>query len=144
MLFPCVVMASITRLAFEESAARFFMADNLMLWVALLMVVWGQLDGRVPSRWWWGTLVAAAVFAPAIATIFWLQFNLIVFVLALGGFVLIGRHGGWAALLIGLSIALKPILVLLPPVLLIRARSRWVGVRSIGVGGGLTFASLVF
>jgi len=144
MPFLAVPMATITRLASEETAAWFFMAANVMLWAALLMVVWGRLDGRLPSRWWWGSLVAAAVFAPAIATIFWLQFNLIVFVLALGGFVLIGRHGGWAALLIGLSIALKPILVLLPLVLLIRARSRWVGVWSIAVAGGLSIAGLVF
>ncbi len=142
--FLTVSMATITRLASEETAARVFTAANLVIWAALLMVVWGRLDGRVPARWWWGTLITAAAFAPTIATVFWLQFNLMMLVLALGGFVLIGRHDAWAGLLIGLSIALKPILILLPLVLLIRRQSRSAGVWSIAAAGGLTIVALGF
>jgi hypothetical protein len=144
MPFLAVPMATITRLASEETAARVFMVTNLVIWAALLIVVWGRLDGRVPSRWWWGTLIAAGAFAPTITNVFWLQPDLIVLVLALGGFVLIGRHEGWAVLLIGLSIALKPLLVLLPFVLLIRRQSRCAGVWSIAIAGALSVVGLGF
>lgn len=144
MPFLAVPMAAITQLASASSAARVFTAVNLAVWGALLVVVWGRLDGRVPARWWWGTLLAAAVFAPAIATIFWLQFNLMVLALALGGFVLAGRRNAWAGVLIGLSLALKPILILLPLVLLIRRQSRPAGIWAIGTAGALSMLGLGF
>jgi hypothetical protein len=94
--------------------------------------------------WWWGTLIAAAVFSPGISSIFWLTFNLIAFGLALGGFLLIGRHDKVAGLLIGLSLALKPILLLVPLVLLLRRESRSAGLWSIATAAALSVAGLVF
>ena len=137
-------MALITRTAGEIVAARVFMAFDLALWMALMVIVWPRLQGHVSKAWWWTTLLAAGLFAPAVSTIFWLQFNLVVFALALAGFVLIRRHDRWAGLLIGLSLALKPIVILLPIALLLRPRLRGAGALAIGVAAVLSELGLVF
>lgn len=142
--FVALAMALVSRAAPEFVAARTYMALNLALWMMLLFVVWSRLRPHVPSGWWWATLAGAALFAPAVSTIFWLQFNLLVFVLALGGFVLIGRHDRLAGLLIGVSLALKPVVILLPLVLLLRRRSRAAGAWSIVTAAGLTMLSFGF
>jgi chromate transport protein ChrA len=139
-----VVMAGVTRIASVEVASRAFMAVDLVVWGVLLYAVWSRLRDRVSARFWWSTLVAAAVFAPAISTIFWLQPNLIVFGLALGGFVLVGRRDPAAGLLIGLSVALKPIVVLLLLALLLRRQTRAAGIWAIATTALLSFAGLGF
>lgn len=142
--FLTLVMAAVTRIASEGLGARIFLGVNILLYGALLTVVWHRLHGRVSPRWWWGTLVAAAAFAPAISTIFWLQFNLVALAVALGGFVLIGRNGLLAGLLIGASIAFKPILLLLPLALLLRRETRSAGVWAIAWAAGLSAIGLGF
>jgi len=142
--FLALVMAVITRLGSEQVTAHVFLAANVLLWGALLVAIWSRLYGRVPQIWWWGTLLAAAVFSPAISGIFWLSFNLAVFALVLSGFVLIGRHDRLAGLLIGASLALKPILLLLPFALLLRRQSRAAGAWAIVAAAGLSAAALVF
>jgi hypothetical protein len=142
--FLALVMASITRVAPEFVAARVYMAVDLSVWLLLMAKVWFRLHGNVPARFWWLTLAACAVFAPAISTIFWLQFNLVVFALGLGGFVLIARHDRAAGLLIGMSLALKPVLILLPLALLLRRRSRVAGAWAIATSAVLNVFGLVF
>jgi len=142
--FLAVVMASITRVSSVGVAAPAFMAIDLIVWGALLAAVWSRMRDRVPPRFWWSTLVAAAIFAPAISTIFWLQPNLIVFGLALAGFVLVGRRDPLGGFLIGLSIALKPIVILLPLALLLRRQTREAGIWAIATTTLLSFGGLVF
>jgi hypothetical protein len=133
-----LVMALVSRVAGEVVAARIFMALDLALWMVLVTMVWTRLQPRVPKAWWWGTLLSAGIFAPAVSTIFWLQFNLVVFALVLGGFVLIGRHDRSAGVLIGLALALKPIAILLPIALLLRPRMRRAGASAIVTAAILT------
>jgi hypothetical protein len=142
--FLALVMASITRLAPDYVAARIFMAVNLSVWMVLLAMVWPRLRSRVPSAWWWATLAAACLLAPAVSTIFWLQFNLMVFVMGLAGFVLAGRHDRTSGFLLGLSVALKPILILLPLAFLLRRRSRAAGAWAIVTAAALTVLGFVF
>jgi glycosyl transferase family 87 len=142
--FLALVMALVTRVASEQAGAHVFLGLNLLLWAALLLAAWNRLDGRVPPPWWWGTLVVAAVFSPGLSSIFWLTFNLVAFGLALGGFVLIGRHDRLAGLLIGASLAIKPILLLVPAALLLRRESRSAGLWSIAAAAALSIAGLVF
>ncbi len=142
--FLALVMALVSRAGSEYVEARVFMALDIALWMVLLFVVWSRLRPHVSPAWWWATLAAAAFFAPAVSTIFWLQFNLVILALALGGFVLAGRRDGWAAWLIGLSIALKPIVILLPLALLLRRRTRAAGAWSIAVTAVSTVAGLAF
>ena len=139
-----LVMALVSRIAGESLAARIFMALDIALWAALLAMVWPRLRGHVPNAFWWGTLLAAAIFAPAVSTIFWLQFNLVVFALALGGFMLIGRRDRWAGGLLGLALALKPVVILLPIALLLNRRSRPAAAWSIATAATLSELGLVF
>jgi hypothetical protein len=142
--FFALVMAAITRAAPLDVATTAMMAVNLAVWGGLLLSVWNRLLGRVPSALWWGTLLAAAVFAPAITTIFWMQPNLILLALALCGVALADRRARTAGLLIGLALALKPIAILLPLALLVRRESRRAALWAIGVAAVLSAIGLGF
>lgn len=142
--FYAMVMALVTRAGPEFVSARVFMAINLSLWLVLLALVWPRLRPHVSTRWWWATLIAAGLFAPALSTIFWLQINLLVFCMALAGFFLAGRNDRLAGVLIGVSIAIKPVLILLPLALLLRRRSRSAGVWTIVAAAAVTVAGFVF
>jgi hypothetical protein len=139
-----LIMAVVTRLASLEVASWVFLGANVVVWGGLLFSVWSRFDRHVSDRWWWATLIAAAVFSPAISTIFWMQTNLMVLMLGLGGFALIGRRDRSAGLLIGLSIALKPILVLLPFALLLRRQSRASGCWAIASAATLSVVGFGF
>lgn len=142
--FLALVMAAISRAASLDLATPVMLTVNLVVWGGLLLSVWSRLLDRVPSVWWWATLAAAAVFAPAISTIFWMQPNLIVLALALGGVALMGRRDRTAGLLIGLALGLKPILILLPFALLLRGDSRRAGTWAIAVAALLSAIGLGF
>lgn len=142
--FYAMVMALVTRVGPDWVTARIFMALNLSLWLVLLAMVWPRLRQHVPMPWWWATLIAAGLFAPALSTIFWLQINLFVFCLALAGFFLIGRNDRLAGVLIGLSIAIKPVAILLPLALLLRRRSRPAGAWTLATAAAVTVAGFVF
>lgn len=142
--FLALVMAAISRASSLDLATPVMLAVNLVVWAGLLLSVWSRLLDRVPAVWWWATLAAAAVFAPAISTIFWMQPNLIVLALALGGVALIGRHDRTAGLLIGLALGLKPILILLPFALMLRGDSRRAGTWAIAVVALLSAIGLGF
>src|SRR5262249_18531225 len=77
---------------------------------------------------WWATLACAVSYSPILSTIRWKQLNLIVLCLALAGFALLrsGRSLA-AAAAIGLSLALKPLVVVLPLALLSRRDTRAAG-----------------
>jgi hypothetical protein len=142
--FYGLVMAVVSQAASFEVATPVMSLVNLLVWGALLVSVWSRLYGRVSSRWWWGTLVAAAVFAPAVTSIFWMQINLVIFALTLRGVALLGRRDRTAGALIGLALAVKPIFVLLPLVLLLRRDLRRAGAWSIGMAALLTAIGLGF
>lgn len=142
--FYAAVMALVTRAGPEFVSARIFMAINLSLWLLLLAMVWPRLRPHVPISWWWATLVAAGLFAPALSTIFWLQINLLVFCLALAGFFLVGRNDRLAGVLIGVSIAIKPVAILLPLALLLRRRSRNAGMWTIVAAAAATIVGFAF
>jgi hypothetical protein len=142
--FLALLMATTTRAAPLDVATAAMLAVNLAVWGSLLVSVWNQLLGRVPSTLWWGTLIGAAVFAPAITTIFWMQPNLILLAMALGGVALADRRARTAGMLIGLVLALKPIVVLLPLALLVRRESRRAALWAIGVAAVLSAIGLGF
>ena len=72
------------------------------------------------SRGWWAIAALALVsFGPLMSTVWSKQFNVISLVLALAGFELVRRgRGGYGGAVIGLSVAFKPMVILLPFVLL--------------------------
>jgi len=142
--FYALAMGVIARAWPLEAAATGMLVANLLVRGGLLLSVWNRLHGRVPTLWWWGTLVAAAVLAPGIATVFWMQPNVILLAIALGGVAMIGRHDRAAGLLIGLTLAVKPVLVLLPFALLLRRQTHRAGVWSIAAAALFTTIGLGF
>jgi hypothetical protein len=142
--FYAMVMGLIARAWPLEAAAVGMLVVNLLVRGGLMLWVWNRLRGQVPTPWWWGTLAAAAVLAPGIATIFWMQPNVILLALALGGVVLVGRHDRSAGMLIGLMLAIKPVLVLLPFALLLRRETRRAALWSIVAAALLTAIGLGF
>ena len=144
--FYALVMALVTRWASIEGGARLFMAIEVVAWGGMLRQVWSQLSDRVSARFWWTTLAAAVFFAPAIQTIFWLQPNLIVFGLALLGYayLVLRRRDTLGGVLIGISVAVKPILLLLPLALLLRRQTRAAGLTAIATTVVSSFAGLAF
>ncbi|MDQ6876373.1 MAG: DUF2029 domain-containing protein [Candidatus Dormibacteraeota bacterium] len=142
--FYALVMALVTRVTSVDAGAWIFLLVNVLVWGGLLLSVWSRLLPQAPSGWWWLTLALAAIFSPAISTIFWMQPNLVILALALGGVALIGQHNRSAGVLIGLSIALKPLLVLLPLALLFRRDFRSAGWWAIAAAALLTVIGFGF
>ena len=144
--FYALVMAVVARGTSVEGGARLFLAISVLAWGAILRRTWNLLMDRVSVRFWWITLAAAVIFSPAIQTIFWLQPNLIVFGLALlgYGYLVILRRDFTAGALIGASIAIKPLVVLLPLALLLRHQTRTAGLWAIASAALLTFGGLGF
>jgi hypothetical protein len=138
-----VAMALLSLSLHLRVAEVLFTAANLGLAAAALFLVWRRLRGRIPRGAWWATLAAAALYAPLVSTVAYRQFNLFVFALALGGFALLrtGREARGAAL-IGLSVAVKPLALLVPAALLLRRDTRRAALLAMAATGAATLASL--
>ena len=142
--FYAMVMAAISRAWPLDVAATGMLIVNLLARGGVLLGVWNRLHRRVPPTWWWGTLIAAGILAPGIATVFWMQPNVILLALALAGVALIGRHDRSAGLLMGLTLAIKPVLLLLPLALLLRRQTRRAALWSIALAALLSAIGLAF
>lgn len=139
------VMAIVTRLMAVESAADLLNVLNLVLAVGTIAAVLVQLRPVLPRVWWWVCAFGMVSFGPLMSTVWWKQFNLIVLVGALAGFYLIrARHTMPGAALIGLSIAIKPLAVLLPFVLIARRETRRAGALALGWLIGLSILAQGF
>jgi hypothetical protein len=95
------------------------------------------------SRGWWAIAALALVsFGPLMSTVWSKQFNVISLVLALAGFELVRRgRGGYGGAVIGLSVAFKPMVILLPFVLLAARGTRRAGAVALAVVLGLNLAA---
>ena len=143
--FLAMVMAAVSHLTTEHRAALLMALLNFALTLGLLVVVWGRLRHRVPRYLWWLTLVAATVFAPLISTFGYKQFNLLALALALAGFEL-ARTGQRcpSGALVALSLAVKPIVVLLPLSLLLWRDTRRAGIWALAWGVAILGVSQAF
>jgi hypothetical protein len=142
--FLASVMAVATRVmtAGETSVALTLL--NYVLIAALLPAIWVPLSRRVSPLFWWLTITGAVVFAPLASTIFWRQFNLISLAVALMGFRLSARRPVVAGFLVALSIAVKPLILLLPIAMLWKRDTRKAGIWSVVWGVALLGVSQVF
>jgi hypothetical protein len=143
--FLGMLMAIVSRMADLSTAVDGFTVLNLVLTLALIAAVWTRLCSELSSFWWWITLAGALLFAPLVSSIWWNQFNIIAFVLAVAAFELVrsGKDVAGGAL-IGLSISIKPLVVLLPLALLLRRDTRRSGIWSIVWIGVMLFVGQVF
>jgi Glycosyltransferase family 87 len=130
--FLGMVMAISSRVVDLGTAVKGLTFLNLALALGLTAAVWARLRNELPFVWWWSTLAGAVLFAPLISSVWWKQFNVVAFVLAVAAFALVrsGRDvlGGAT---IALSLSVKPLLLLLPLALLLRRDTRRSGLWSI-------------
>jgi hypothetical protein len=114
----------------SEVISRHHTADlvtvvNLILAVGGIVTVLAGLQRRLTTLQWWIAAFALVSFAPLMSTVWWKQFNLIALVAAAGGFELARRgRRAPAALLIAFSVSIKPLVFVLPLVMLARKETR--------------------
>jgi hypothetical protein len=143
--FLAMVMAFTSRVVSGRTATLLLTLVNLLLLWGGVAIAWTALRTRLPRRLWWLTLFGAAVFAPALSSLWWKQLNIVVLALAVGAFAAIRRRrDGLAGAAVALSLLLKPILVLLPVFLLLGKQTRRAGVLGAGWGLGLLAVSQGF
>jgi hypothetical protein len=143
--FLAMVMAFTSRVVSGRTATLLLTLLNLLLLWGGVAIAWTALRTRLPRRLWWLTLFGAAVFAPALSSLWWKQLNIVVLALAVGAFAAIRRRrDGLAGAAVALSLLLKPILVLLPVFLLLGKQTRRAGVLAAGWGLGLLAVSQGF
>jgi Glycosyltransferase family 87 len=126
--FLASVYALLTRILSNRAAADFLTAINVVLVVGTIAIVLRRLRAVLSPTWWWILAFALACFGPVMSTVWWKQVNIICLVLALAGFEALRRgreHRG--ALLIALSLSVKPLAILLPFVLLAGRQTRRAG-----------------
>jgi len=138
--FLALVMGLVSRVASLKAATVALNTLNMLLVLGTLAVVWSWLRGRLRPLLWWATLGCAVSYSPILSTIRWKQLNLIVLVLAMVGFALIRRgRWPWGPAAVGLSLALKPLVIVLPLALLARRDTRTAGASCLAVAAALTF-----
>jgi hypothetical protein len=131
--FLGAVMAVVSQLISIYTAAKLITVLNLLLVLGTVTFTLRRLRPVLSPVWWWIAALAMITFAPMLSTVWWKQFNLIALVGALGGFYLIReRRQSLGAALIGVSIAVKPLAILLPFVLLARCETRRAGALALG------------
>ena len=143
--FLGLVMAIVSRAGSLRAATVALNVLNLVIVIAMLVAAWSWLRGRLTPRLWWATLACAVSYSPILSTIRWKQLNLAVLFLAVVGFALLRRgRARTGAATLGLSLALKPLVILLPFALLSRKDSRVAGALCLAATAALTFAGQGF
>ncbi len=139
------VMAIASQILSVTAAAHVVTAINVVLVVATLILVLGALRPLLSRLWWWAVAIGLSCYGPMMSSVWWKQFNIIAFVPAVAGFELIRRkHPHRGAALIGLSVAIKPLAIVLPFVLLARKETRRAGAWALGWFAGLNVVAQAF
>jgi len=134
--FLGMVMALVSRIFTVGQTGALLTVLNIALLIGLTSATWWVLRDRIPRWLWWVSIGGAAVFAPAVSTIWWKQFNIVALALVVAGFCilrLVHRTPGLllGALIIALSISIKPVAILVPVALLLRRESFRAGIMCI-------------
>jgi hypothetical protein len=126
--FLAAAMAVLSHFLNVRAAVDVLTISNLVLVVGVVWVVTSRLRGTLSPLWLWLAAFALLSFGPMMSSVWWKQFNIVALALTLAGFELLRRdRTQQGAALIGLSIAIKPLAILLPFVLLARRETRRAG-----------------
>jgi hypothetical protein len=137
------VMALASRVVSQRAAADVIVLISAALWLGAVTVLLRAARGILRPMAWWVLAVSLITFAPLMSTMWEKQLNAIVLVLGALGFRLVTRgRARLGALAVGVSLALKPLLLLLPLVLLARRETRRAGALAIAWIAGLSVAGL--
>jgi uncharacterized membrane protein len=138
-----LVLGPVTQVMSQSAGAWLVTLVNLVCAVGLAAAALWWLIARC-ARWFsWLVVIALVGWGALAGAIWWKQLNLLVLALALIGFVVADRRFVLAGVLIGLSIALKPLALLLPVFLLFHRETRRAALVAIGSAAAFTFAGLV-
>ncbi len=140
--FLGAVMALLSRVFSVRGVADLVTVVNVVLWVGAVGVLLHRMRGVLSAVWWWILALALLSFAPLMSSVWFKQFNVMALVLSVAGFELVRRRRvGWGAAAIGLSVAIKPLVVLLPVVMLARRETRRAGALAVAWVVGLNVAA---
>jgi Glycosyltransferase family 87 len=142
--FFALIMALTSRVLTENQTRIAVTFVNYAVLLALLPAIWVPLRRRVSPLFWWIALTAGLVFAPLASTLFWRQFNLIALAVGAAGFWLSARRPAAAGALVSLSIAVKPVIFLLPLAMIWKRDTRKTGVLTLVWGVAILIVSQLF
>lgn len=143
--FLGMVMALVSRAMSAGTTSVLITILNVALFFGSVAIVWRILRSRLSKTVWWLSAFAAVSFAPALSSIWWRQLNLIVLALAVLGFWYLRKGRDEVGAILGaLSILIKPIVILLPLMLLVRRRTRRTGALMIAWLIGLSVLAQIF
>ncbi|HET9443354.1 MAG TPA: glycosyltransferase family 87 protein [Acidimicrobiales bacterium] len=143
--FLAAVMALVSRVTTKSGAAVGMTLLNGVVIVTLLAVTWRRLRRELGPIPWSLSLMAAAGFAPIVSSLWWKQLNIVALALAiLGERLAQTRRPVAAGASTALSLAIKPILVLVPVAMLLRRDARRAGWWTLAWGGAALGLSQVF
>jgi uncharacterized membrane protein len=138
-----LVFGPLTQVMSRSAGAWLVTLVNLIAAVGLAAAALWWLYARC-ARWFsWLVVIALVGWGALAGAIWWKQLNLLVLALALVGFVVSERRPWLAGVLIGVSIALKPLALLLPVFLLFHRETRRAAIVAIGSAAAVTFGGLV-
>lgn len=142
MPFLVATMAVVGRVLSERSSTDLDILLNTAAAVTAATIFLVRARRLLAPGWWWAAAFALLSFGPLMSSVWWKQFNLIALGLAVGGFDLARRRRpAAAALAIGLSISIKPLVFLLPLAMLARRDTRRVAAGAIAWVIGLDLAA---
>jgi Glycosyltransferase family 87 len=143
--FLGAAMAVLSRVLSERGVGDLVTALNVALWGGATAVVLHRTRRLLSPAWWWIAAFGLVSFAPLMSSVWFKQFNPIVLILAAIGFELVRRERvSWGAAAIGLSISIKPLVILLPVVMLARRGTRRAGALAVAWVAGLNLAAQAF
>jgi hypothetical protein len=145
MPFLAAVMALVGRVISAQTAGDIVTAINVVLSVGAIAFLLRAVRGSVSGIWWWIAAFGLVSFGPLMSSVWFKQFNVITLVVAAAGFELLRRRRVQAgAAAIGFSVAVKPMVILLPFVLLVRGQTRRAGAIAIAWIISLNVAAQAF
>jgi hypothetical protein len=143
--FLGAVMAVLSRVLSERGVGDLVTLLSVALWGGATAVVLHRTRRLLSPAWWWIAAFGLVSFAPLMSSVWFKQFNVIVLILAAIGFELVRRERvSWGAAAIGLSISIKPLVILLPVVMLARRGTRRAGALAVAWVVGLNLAAQAF